>query len=247
MKSLRHCALSWALLLLLQPVALSAVRPGVAADVARLQRWAVGSVVSREAVKTFGEERCFVACAIDSGVMRRITGKSYVPNPHISPSDLRYLKLLHVDVKGQVRLGEMICNARIAAELVEIFRELYRQNYPIERMQLIDDYDADDERSMSHNNTSCFCFRPVAGSSRLSRHALGMAVDINPLYNPYVRLLRSGKRFVQPASARAYVNRKAHFSYKLTRGDLCHRLFTEHGFEWGGAWQSLKDYQHFEK
>lgn len=114
-------------------------------------------------------------------------------------------------------------------------------------MVLVDEYRADDETSMRANNTSCFCYRTVAGSRKVSAHAMGMAVDINPLYNPYVKRRANGRLFIQPANADPYTHRERRFDYKIERGDLCHRLFLQHGFSWGGAWRSLKDYQHFEK
>jgi hypothetical protein len=67
-------------------------------------------------------------------------------------------------------------------------------------------------------------------------------VDINTLYNPYV----NRKQEVEPATAGAYIDRTKDFPYKIDTHDLCYKLFTEHGFEWGGNWKSVKDYQHFE-
>ena len=135
----------------------------------------------------------------------------------------------------------------IANDLKEIFQELYRNKYPIERMRLIDDYDADDERSMQDNNTSCFNFRAIAGSKKLSKHSRGLAIDINPLYNPCVKRRADGTLSVQPATARQYANRNKKWRYKIDKDDLCHQLFTKHGFKWGGSWRSVKDYQHFER
>ena len=184
----------------------------------------------------------FTADTISDEVFARMKGKSFAVGCNIPRSELRYLSVAHYDLSGNVRQGEMVCHRAIADDLLEIFRELYRNKYPIERMRLIDDYDGDDERSMTANNTSCFCYRPVSGAQRLSRHALGMAIDINPLYNPYVR----GQR-VHPQQGRPYADRSCRFDYKIERGDLLWRLFTEHGFRWGGSWRTLKDWQHFEK
>jgi hypothetical protein len=169
-------------------------------------------------------------------------GRSFPVGCSIPRSDLRYLRVLHYDAGGQVQQGELVCNKAIAQDLIDIFHQLYHAHYPIERMRLIDDYDADDEQSMRANNTSCFCFRAISGSHKLSKHAQGLAIDINPLYNPY----QKGAK-VQPANARRYCNRAASFPYKIEKGDLLYRLFVSHGFSWGGSWRSLKDYQHFEK
>lgn len=192
-------------------------------------------------------EQAFTSSPVPDSVFVRMQGKSYPADCTVPRSDLRYLRLLHVDEKGVTHQGEMVCNKAIAADLLDIFRELYKQKYPIERIRLIDDYDADDERSMRDNNSSCFCYRVIAGSHSLSKHALGMAVDINTLYNPYVRRRKNGTLFVQPATGVPYVNRQRQFPYKITSGDLLVRLFLQHGFRWGGSWKNYKDYQHFDK
>ncbi len=157
------------------------------------------------------------------------------------------LTVQHIDFKGQTQQGILVCNKAISKDIKEIFAELYRQNYPIERIRPISEYDNDDESSMRANNTSCYCYRPVKGSSKMSKHALGMAVDINPLYNPCVRRLKDGTLQIQPSTGKPYVNRSKSFKYKITKQDLCYRLFVKHGFKWGGGWRTVKDYQHFEK
>lgn len=165
----------------------------------------------------------------------------------VSYDDLRYVHVLHYDFDGNPTEGELICNEYIAQDLVEIFYELYYNEYQIQRMLLIDEYDGDDTASMEDNNTSCFNYRVVEGSSSLSKHAYGLAIDVNPLYNPYVTYEKDGTEKVSPAAALGYADRSASFPYKIDEEDLCCRLFKEHGFIWGGNWNSLKDYQHFQK
>lgn len=188
----------------------------------------------------------FTIEGIDESIKQRIIGKSYPSDCKIPLSDLRYLKIIHKDLEGQTKVGELICNASIADELREVFKNLYLANYPIESVRLIDDFDADDEKSMRANNTSCFCYREIAGSNKLSKHALGLAIDINPLYNPYVKN-KKGRVIIQPANARQYADRYKNFPYKISAEDACYKAFVNAGFEWGGNWKSLKDYQHFEK
>ena len=199
------------------------------------------TVLIASAVVALGQEDFSVTTLSDS-VFVRMQGKSFPEGCTVSRDDLRYVQVLHYDAKGQVHRGELVCNKAIAQDLLYIFKALYQARYPIECMQLIDDFGADDERSMRANNTSCFCYRVVAGSTKLSKHAQGLAIDINPLYNPYVK-----GRKVQPATGRKYADRTQKHPYTIVRGDLLWRLFTERGFQWGGAWRSLKDYQHFEK
>lgn len=217
-----------------------------AADTAALHTWEAGAVVEAAAVAAYGEERCFRAEPLSDAVFARMQGKSYRPNPYIRRSDLRYVRALHYDPSGQIRLGELVCHRRIAADLVSIFHELYRHRYVIGRMVLVDNYGADDEKSMADNNTSCFNYRVVPGSKRLSLHAQGRAIDVNPLFNPYVRYV-GGKRVVSPAAGAQYANRRADIPCKIDHADLCYRLFRQHGFTWGGDWRTTKDYQHFQK
>ena len=191
------------------------------------------------------KDSAFTSQPVPETVWQRMQGKTYKPNPYIGREDLRYLRVLHWDYDGKTHHGEMVCNKKIADRLITIFRKLYEAKYPIQQMKLPDEYDADDERQMRANNTSCFCYRPVAGSTKLSKHSRGLAVDINPLYNPYYKK-RNGKVLIQPSNAAKYCNRKGNFRYKIDKEDLCYRLFTENGFFWGGAWKSCKDYQHFE-
>ena len=160
---------------------------------------------------------------------------------------LTLLHIRHYDRDGNVVTGQLVCNKAIAQDLVDIFRELYKAQYRIERMETTEHYGNDDERSMEANNTSCYNYRTMTGSSKLSMHARGLAIDINPLYNPYVK-----GSTVRPAKGRRYAtgrtaaNEPWHGAF-ITKGSLVYRLFKKHGFTWGGEWRSCKDYQHFEK
>lgn len=157
------------------------------------------------------------------------------------------LSVRYVDFSGKTQQGQLICNKKIASDLKEIFEVLYKEKYPIERIRPISEYGNDDERSMRANNTSCYCYRVIEGSTKLSKHAQGLAIDINPLYNPCVKRKKDGTLLIQPATGKPYVDRSKSFKYKIAKQDLCYRLFIQHGFRWGGSWRSLKDYQHFEK
>ncbi|MCR5774356.1 MAG: M15 family metallopeptidase [Lachnospiraceae bacterium] len=173
-------------------------------------------------------------------------GVSYPDGCSVAREDLRYLRLSYHDFNGQTQLGEMVCSKKIADDLTEIFKELYNRGYQIEKMRLIDDYGGDDDLSCADNNTSCFNYRTVAGSTNLSKHALGLAVDINPFYNPYVTY-PGGVERISPPGSEPYADRNADFPHKIGPGDAAYELFMSHGFTWGGNWKTLKDYQHFQK
>ena len=187
----------------------------------------------------------FSISEISDEIFARIKGKSFKDDCTLPRDDLRYLHVLHKDKDGNVHEGEMIVNKHIAQDVLDILRTLYENNYPIERMKLVDEYNADDELSMEDNNSSSFNFRFISHTTRVSKHGLGLAVDINTLYNPYTKVV-DGERIVEPVTGEPYLDREASFDYKIEKDDLCYKLFIEHGFEWGGEWTDRKDYQHFE-
>ena len=189
----------------------------------------------------------------DDPVYLRIYGKSYQENDYISLADLRYLRLVHYNFDGRIQVGEMIVNAQIAEDVLFIFRELFRRNYQIRKMHLIDDYwtgdgVSSDEASVTDDNTSCFCFRRAANTDTLSRHALGLAIDLNPLENPFLTFDEDGTTHILPEEGTPYAyDRSADIPHVITESDDAYILFTELGFDWGGHWSSPIDYQHFER
>lgn len=212
--------------------------------------------------------RGFSCHPVSRHLMHRIRGISYHENEQITPAELRYLRIPYIDFNGETRTGEMICNHSIAMPLLEIFHTLFEHRYPIERIQLVDDFQADDDLCCLKNNTSCFNYRTIAGTDTLSRHAFGMAVDVNPFFNPYVTYIEEPADTIKstanasdttcglpaadtrvrisPPGSESYADRERDFPHKLGPGDLCYELFISHGFTWGGDWTHCKDYQHFE-
>ena len=187
----------------------------------------------------------FYTSKITDDIFERIEGRSYKDYCTLPVEDLRYIHVLHVDRDGKEKEGEIICNKYIADDVLDIFEELYKAEYPIESVRLVDEYDADDEKSMADNNSSSFNYRLISYSDTISKHALGLAVDINPRYNPYVKEI-DGDMSVEPENGVKYVDRDKDFPYKIDENDLAYKLFTKKGFEWGGEWEDEKDYQHFE-
>lgn len=181
-------------------------------------------------------------------VKRQIRGKSFpVSGSKISYSSLRLVTVKYYDFKGKTRTGKLIVNKKIARRTVKIFSELYKIRYRIQRIKLVDCYHADDNKSMEANNTSAFNYRVVEGTNKLSKHGMGMAIDINPRINPCIR---GGK--LEPANGRVYRTRNVkkckgkYKKYMIHKNDKVYRIFKKYGFSWGGDWKTLKDYQHFE-
>lgn len=181
-------------------------------------------------------------------IKKKITGVSYKKNKKITYQDLRYVRVRYFDFNGEKQTGELIVNKKIALKTVKIFYQLYQMKYPIERMKLVDEYGADDEKSMRANNTSAFNYRTVAGTHRLSKHAMGLAIDINPRINPYINT----KGVLTPANAKVYRcrNKKKckgkYARYMIQPNSKITKLFKKYGFTWGGDWKYSKDYQHFQ-
>lgn len=181
-------------------------------------------------------------------VKEQIRGKSFpVSGSKISFSSLRLVTVKYYDFKGKTRTGKLIVNKKIARRTVKIFSELYKIRYRIQRIKLVDCYHADDNKSMEANNTSAFNYRVVEGTNKLSKHGMGMAIDINPRINPCIR---GGK--LEPANGRVYRTRNVkkckgkYKKYMIHKNDKVYRIFKKYGFSWGGDWKTLKDYQHFE-
>lgn len=228
------------------------LRSGAALDSLKNSGWEEEDFIERfeDDVEQFYEQygrdgktsAVFSSETIPASVETRMRGVSYPEGAEIKLSDLRYLRLSYVDFDGKDQVGEMVCNLKISDDLLAIFQALYEARYPIRSIRLIDDFEGDDEASMAADNSSCFNYRTKTGMRSLSKHALGLAVDINPLENPYVRPSR-----VRPSDGTEYADRSKDFPHKIDTNDLCYKLFREHGFSWGGTWRSVKDYQHFEK
>ena len=207
--------------------------------------FAIGQVLSEDDVERAGGiDALFWAEPIPDDVFSRMEGKSFGPDCTLSRDDLCYLRMLHADAEGRTLVGELVVNASVGDEVASIFRQLYDARYPIKKMRLVDDYGADDFASCSDGNTSAFNYRNIAGSTQLSNHALGLAIDINTFENPYC-IPSTG--YIFPPEAERYADRSLYEPYMTHPGDICYELFISHGWSWGGDWSSPKDYQHFEK
>lgn len=188
----------------------------------------------------------FNSAVVPEYIREKMQGVSFHENRDISMDELRFTRVLYYDFNGQVQEGEMIVNQKIAYQTMRAFYQLYKMEYPIEKIRLVDEYEADDEQSMADNNSSAFNYRTVEGQDELSKHALGLAIDINPRMNPYVR----GDEFF-PKNAAEYLERDVekctgvHKDKMIHKNDLAYRIFCRNGFEWGGEWSHAKDYQHF--
>lgn len=178
---------------------------------------------------------------IPDDVWTQMQGVSWKPGcPVGGRENLRLLRLSHHKPDGSVAQGELVVAASVAETIVSVFEELYQARFPIERMQRVDVYGGNDNASMRANNTSALNCRNVAGTSRWSQHSYGLAIDLNPLWNPWVR----GSK-VDPKEGAPWADRANIRPGMTTPGGPAVTAFTSRGWGWGGTWKTTKDYQHF--
>jgi len=181
------------------------------------------------------------AAGLDPAVRARMTGVSWRPGCPVGLDDLRLLTVDYWGFDGVVHQGQLVANADAVAPLLGAFQTLFAAHFPIRQMRLVDDFGADDERSMTADNTSAFNCRFVAGRPGVwSQHAYGRAVDVDPLENPLV----DGARVDPPAGA-PWAGRSGPGPAVIRHGDAAWRAFAAVGWSWGGDWAAPKDYQHF--
>jgi len=178
---------------------------------------------------------------IPDDVAARMRGRSWRPDdPRCPPLEaLAYVEVDHRTLDGGDARGELVVARRIAGHTVALFRALWAIGFPIARCRLIDDHDADDARSMAADNSSAFCFREVDGIGELSQHAFGLAIDLNPVENPWVR----PEKFV-PVEGAPYLDRADLRPGMIVRPGPVVRVLDDLGWEWGGDWRHAKDYHH---
>ena len=228
--------------------------PGKRTDLSGLE---AGAIVEKATIDAQNLDVYFTSSELTEVQKEAMNGKSYIVNPDISYDDLRYIKVLHYNFRHQIQVGELIVNQAIAEDCRQIFMELFQEEYEIHSMYLIDRYYEKDQArngeqvdisSINDDNTSAFHYRKIAGTEVLSNHAYGMAIDINPLENPYVKEADLQQTVASPyKDYNSYKDRTAQRAHMISKDDACYRIFKAHGFQWGGEWNGNKDYQHFEK
>ena len=176
---------------------------------------------------------------------KMINKKIWTHDCEIVMNQMVLLTVDHYDFLGNILPGQLIVCRLVAKKVVLIFKELFDLKFPIEKIKLIDEYDGDDERSMADNNSSCFNYRNISGSRVRSMHSYGLAIDINPLQNPFLQV-DSNKNtvIVSPQKGVDFLNRNNQRSGMV---EPIVKIFKRHGFDvWGGNWNSPIDYHHFQ-
>lgn len=193
------------------------------------------------------QEPAFTATAdkISPAILARMkyTWNSESPVPL---DDLRYLQVSFYDFDGMVQQGELVVHEKVVDDLKYIFQKLFEVKFPIQSMKLVDEFEGSDDASMSANNASAFYARKVARTGRWSNHASGLAIDINPLINPY-----SKGNYFCPKEGKGHLDRSVLVPGMITKESYIYQLFKERGWEWGGECfferDGVIDRHHFQK
>jgi poly-gamma-glutamate synthesis protein (capsule biosynthesis protein) len=171
-----------------------------------------------------------------------MTGVTWEEGCPIPLEDLRLVRVLHWTESDQVQWGEIVVTERVANDVQQLFKGLYQQRFPVHSLKPAHQYNGSDEDSMADNNTSAFNCRKVRGTSNWSEHSYGESIDINPLWNPWVKGAK-----VLPRNAERFVNREMVIPGMINEGDASIDVFTQNGWMWGSQKKGIKDYQHFSR
>jgi hypothetical protein len=178
---------------------------------------------------------------LDDEACARMRGRSWHDDPRCPPfSALRRVRVVHHGFDGEAHEGAFVVADFVAEPLARVLAKLFELGFPIERMEPIDVFGGDDDASMAANNSSAFNFRTIEGTSALSHHAYGVAVDVNPRLNPML----IGEA-IHPPSGAAYLDRSNVRPGMIVRPGAALEAFEAEGFHWGGDWPDLRDYHHF--
>jgi hypothetical protein len=182
-------------------------------------------------------EYASTATPVPADVLARST---WQPSCPVAAGELRYLTMSFWGFDGRAHTGEMIVNVRVAGAVTQVFRRLYEARFPIEEMRVVAAPELTAHPTGDGNNTTAFVCRSAVRQTRWSAHAYGLAIDLNPFCNPYIR-----GDLVLPELASSYVDRSDARPGMILPGDVVVRSFKGIGWSWGAEWRSVKDIQHF--
>jgi len=184
--------------------------------------------------------------ALPADLEAKMRGTTWHPGCPVAIGRLRLLTLRYWGFDRRVREGRMVVNASVAGGVVSVFRQLFDARFPIDQMHLAvkyrpNHYDPNDDRDY----TAGFNCRPVVtargAGTTWSQHAYGLAIDINPIENPYV----TADGYVRNNNARPFRDRSLHEPGMIHPEDTVVQAFASIGWQWGGYWSGDKDYMHF--
>lgn len=165
-----------------------------------------------------------------------------LPIPKEITESLAVIELPYWGLDGEQHIGQLVIHTSLISDVRAIFAKLVRAYFPIESMVPVAAYGWSDEASMKANNTSAWNYRYINGSvpPKLSLHAFGRAIDINPRLNPCTS---PSAGTCEPLGAQYDPD----IPGTIVPDSLIVQLFREYGWKWGGEWGDPVDRHHFQK
>ena len=158
--------------------------------------------------------------------------------PQSVKNNLSIVDVYYYSFDKKLHKGQIVINKNLVHEVKNIFDEIRKAKFPIQKAIPVVYYKWSDNASMNDNNTSGFNYRFVKGTKYLSSHSRGIAIDINPKLNPQIK----GGKTIPPDAT--YDPKKPG---TVTKNSIVVKIFRKYGWQWGGEWTSTIDYQHFQK
>jgi hypothetical protein len=186
---------------------------------------------------------------LPGSLRRQMRGTTWKPGCPVPLADLRLLRFNYWSFHGEVSRGPMVVHEDVAQDVLWVFRRLFRARFPIKRVALAREFVPEEFEPVTYTRrsvTAAFNCRPVilpsGPTGEFSNHSYGMAVDINPIQNPYV----TAGGFYRTRASRPYIDRSRRRKGMIHDGDVVVRSFAAIGWTWGGHWSGDKDYMHFD-
>lgn len=199
--------------------------------------------VSSQAQQTTASQFVGQVASIPTAVQQKIKQRSWSPICPVPINQLAYLTLSYYGFDHKNHIGHLIINKKLAAEVVQIFHQLFNERVQIQAMKIYADYKPGDY-GKNNDTVGFYCSPFERDPKNFSRHAYGVAIDINPLMNPYNS---DDKGTAWPKQGQTYLNRSSKKSGMIYTSSQVFKTFTAHGWTWGGLWQHHQDYMHFQK
>jgi hypothetical protein len=183
-------------------------------------------------------------------LLREMRGTTWKPGCPVPLADLRLLRFNYWGFDGRVKRGPMVVHRDVAADVLWVFGRLFEARFPIKRVALTKEFvpeEFEPRISSRRSVTASFNCRPVVTplgpGEDFSQHSYGLAIDINPVQNPFV----TADGFVRNRMARPYLDRDRRLPGMIHQNDVVVRSFDAIGWSWGGRWSGGKDYMHFSR
>ena len=152
--------------------------------------------------------------------------------------ELDLVEVEYFSFDKKLHQGQIVVHNKLTDDMKKIFKLIKEKEFPVAKVIPIVKYNWSDNESMNDNNTSAFNYRLVAGTNRVSNHSYGQAIDINPFQNPHIK-----NGIYSPKGSKYYLKEPG----TIYDNHFLVIEFKKLGWDWGGDWTSLKDYQHFDK